>query len=60
MRRRSGYMRRSGAPLTVTLCLTLLPLVKGAIVGLQWALYMHGFDPDEREEADMARVEGVG
>ncbi len=49
-----------GAPLAVTLCLTLLPLVKGAIVGLQWALSMHGFDPDEREEADMARVEGVG
>jgi uncharacterized protein (DUF983 family) len=31
--------------LTVTLALTLvlLPLVKGAIVGLQWALRMHGF-----------------
>lgn len=31
--------------LSVTLALTLLllPLVKGAIVGLQWALRMHGF-----------------
>ena len=34
-------------PLTTLLCLALLPIVKGAIVGLQWALYMHGFDPDE-------------
>lgn len=32
-------------PLTVIVCLALLPPVKGAIVGLQWALYMHGFDP---------------
>jgi hypothetical protein len=23
--------------------LALLPRIKGAIVGLQWALYMHGF-----------------
>lgn len=38
-------------PVTVIVCLALLPLVKGAIVGLQWALYMHGFDPAEREES---------
>jgi hypothetical protein len=31
------------------LCLALLPIIKGAIVGLQWALYMHGFDPHDRE-----------
>ena len=30
-------------PLTLLLTLALLPRVKGAIVGLQWALYMHGF-----------------
>jgi len=38
-------------PLTVVLTLWLLPIVKGAVVGLQWANYMHGFDPhsDERE-----------
>ena len=30
---------------TLAICLALLPVVKGAIVGLQWALYMHGFDP---------------
>ena len=29
--------------LTVTLAVALLQPVKGAIVGLQWALYMHGF-----------------
>ena len=30
---------------TVTLLLTLLllPRIKGAIVGMQWALQMHGF-----------------
>ena len=24
-------------------CLSLLPVAKGALVGLQWALRMHGF-----------------
>jgi uncharacterized protein (DUF983 family) len=32
-------------PLTLGLALGLLQPVKGAIVGLQWAAYMHGFDP---------------
>ncbi len=31
-------------PLTVLLSMGLLPVVKGAIVGLQWALKMHGFE----------------
>jgi uncharacterized protein (DUF983 family) len=30
-------------PLTLALTLWLLPRVKGGIVGLQWALGMHGF-----------------
>ena len=30
-------------PLTISLCLLLLPLIKGALIGLQWALKMHGF-----------------
>src|SRR5437870_280028 len=30
-------------PLTIGLSLWLLPRVKGALVGLQWALRMHGF-----------------
>ena len=31
-------------PLTVLMSLALLQPVKGAVVGLQWALGMHGFD----------------
>ncbi|MCT8973180.1 DUF983 domain-containing protein [Microbaculum marinisediminis] len=31
--------------ITVALCMMLLPPIKGALVGLQWANYMHGFDP---------------
>ncbi|WP_295555147.1 DUF983 domain-containing protein [uncultured Hyphomicrobium sp.] len=30
-------------PLTVALSLVLLPRVKGTLIGLQWALRMHGF-----------------
>lgn len=30
-------------PITLILSLALLQPVKGAVVGLQWALYMHGF-----------------
>jgi uncharacterized protein (DUF983 family) len=37
-------------PLTVILTLVLLPSVKGALVGLQWALRMHGFDPESKDE----------
>ncbi len=33
-------------PLTLGLTLALLPRVKGALVGLQWALRMGGFDDD--------------
>lgn len=32
-------------PLTLLLSLALLPPIKGALVALQWALRMHGFDP---------------
>lgn len=41
-------------PLTVILALLLLPSVKGTIVALQWALFMHGFSPDAEEEAGLA------
>ena len=34
-------------PLTIILALALMRPVKGAIVGLQWALYMHGFSGDD-------------
>jgi hypothetical protein len=39
-------------PLIIGLSLWLLPRVKGALVGLQWALRMHGFgDRDDLERA---------
>jgi uncharacterized protein (DUF983 family) len=42
-------------PLTVILALVLLPPIKGALIGLQWALRMHGFDPNTPED-DFARL----
>lgn len=46
-------------PLTVILSLLLLPRIKGMLVGLQWALRMHGFgghpDQPEPEPAPAAR-----
>lgn len=39
-------------PLTLVMSLLLLPRVKGALVGLQWAFRMHGFGGiDEDREA---------
>jgi uncharacterized protein (DUF983 family) len=40
-------------PLTIGLCLWILPRVKGALVGLQWALRMHGFGG--RDDLDPAQ-----
>ncbi len=37
-------------PATLISSLLLLPRVKGALVGLQWALYMHGFEGAARQE----------
>ncbi|MEG6509752.1 DUF983 domain-containing protein [Methyloligella sp. 2.7D] len=37
-------------PLTVLMALCILPPIKGALVGLQWALLMHGFDPNAEED----------
>jgi len=45
-------------PATIALCLTLLPAIKGAVVGLQWALYMHGFDPEARDADAPVAVTG--
>lgn len=36
-------------PLTVILSLALLQPIKGALIGVQWALRMHGFDPNSPE-----------
>lgn len=30
-------------PLALLLALTLLPIIKGSLIGLQWAKHMHGF-----------------
>jgi uncharacterized protein (DUF983 family) len=32
-------------PAAILLPLAMLPSIKGAVVGLQWAAHMHGFDP---------------
>lgn len=34
-------------PLTIISALALLRPMKGAVVGMQWALYMHGFSGEE-------------
>ncbi|TSJ61691.1 DUF983 domain-containing protein [Starkeya sp. 3C] len=36
-------------PLTLILSIVLLPPVKGALIGFQWAMRMHGFDPTDPE-----------
>ncbi|MEM9355779.1 MAG: DUF983 domain-containing protein [Pseudomonadota bacterium] len=33
-------------PATLVMSLAMLPRIKGALVGLQWAMRMHGFDED--------------
>ena len=38
-------------PLAIFLPLIMLPSIKGAVVALQWANYMHGFDPSHRDPA---------
>ncbi len=51
-------------PLVISLSLVLLPALKGAIVGMQWAMRMHGFaltaDRDDRQargrEAEVADI----
>jgi uncharacterized protein (DUF983 family) len=37
-------------PMVLILSLGLLRPLKGAVVGLQWANYMHGFDPRHTDE----------
>ncbi|MAN62704.1 MAG: hypothetical protein CMI60_12250 [Parvibaculum sp.] len=34
-------------PLTLALTLTILPITKGTVVGMQWAVRMHGFGGQE-------------
>jgi uncharacterized protein (DUF983 family) len=42
-------------PATLALALLLLQPVKGAIVALQWAYRMHGFDPEAEGDAPIGR-----
>ena len=44
-------------PLLVILSLWLLPRIKGALIGYQWACRMHGFGELQVEGADIAPVE---
>jgi len=39
-------------PLALIMPLAMLPSIKGGVVGLQWANYMHGFDPTHRDPAE--------
>jgi len=41
-------------PLTLILSLLLLPSIKGAVLGLQWALRMHGFGKAEHSDPSRA------
>lgn len=43
-------------PLTLVLSLLLLPSIKGAVLGLQWALRMHGFGKAERPDTSRAHL----
>ena len=38
-------------PAALILPLLMLPSIKGAVVALQWANRMHGFDPSHRDPA---------
>lgn len=39
----TGQILAIWIPMTIILALAMIRPIKGAIVGLQWALYMHGF-----------------
>ena len=52
-------------PLTLLLSLALLPAVKGALIGLQWSKYMHGFGgkedaPEPDPAASVERTANAG
>ena len=39
------WMQMAAWPvIAIALCLLLLPVIKGTLIGLQWAMRMHGFD----------------
>ena len=40
-------------PMTIFMSLALLQPIKGSLVGLQWALRMHGFNPAQADADDL-------
>ncbi len=40
------------APMTLILALALIQPIKGAVIGLQWAMRMHGFDGHDPKPED--------
>lgn len=46
------------APITIAASLALLGPVKGAVVGLQWALYMHGFGGENDQLESHPELDG--
>ncbi|MCH9806418.1 MAG: DUF983 domain-containing protein [Alphaproteobacteria bacterium] len=45
------------APMILVMSLWLLPRVKGALIGLQWAMRMHGFSGKEDEVFSLQQAE---
>jgi len=45
-------------PLTILTAMLCLRPIKGMVVGLQWALFMHGFDPEHDADAEYAAPVG--
>lgn len=45
-------------PITLIMTLALIQPVKGAVIGLQWALYMHGFGGDDEELETHPELQG--
>jgi uncharacterized protein (DUF983 family) len=43
-------------PLTLVMSLVMLPPIKGAVVGFQWGLRMHGFDENSAEAEEDRRL----
>ena len=39
-------------PITIIMALALIPPIKGAVIGLQWANHMHGFGGEDDTVAD--------
>jgi len=46
-------------PLTLVASLALLQPVKGAVVGLQWAFRMHGFDENHQDDIEDGSVVNI-